>query len=130
VSALLDTHIFFDLARGAEGAWVAELEDAPLLVSPMTAAELGCLVRIGRLRFDEPVDRWYSRALAAMGAELAPMSAGLLARSQAFPWSHRDPADRVLVQVTRETPGAVLYTRDREILALAAVESLAVRDCR
>lgn len=118
------------IAHGIDASWSAELEEVPLFVSPMSAAELGCLVRIGRLRFDRPVDAWFDAALTALGASLAPLSAGLLARSQSFPWSHRDPADRVLVQTVRETPGGVLYTRDREILALSREEPLPVRDCR
>jgi PIN domain nuclease of toxin-antitoxin system len=130
VRALLDTHILVDLASGSEATWVAELEEHRLVVSPMSAAELGCLVRLGRIRFDQPVDRWFERAVAALDAEVCALGAGLLARSQAFPWTHRDPADRVLVQTLRETTDAVLYTRDREILTFAEVEGLAVRDCR
>jgi PIN domain nuclease of toxin-antitoxin system len=128
--AILDTHIFVPLVQGVDAAWAAELEGAVLVVSPIVAAELGCLVRLGRVRFSEPVDRWFERAVSELDAELGPLSAGLLARSQAFSWAHRDPADRVLVQTARETPGAVLYTKDRQILDLASAEGLPVRDCR
>lgn len=76
------------------------------------------------------MDRWFDRAVTELGAELAPMSAALLARSQTFPWDRRDPADRILVQTLREMPGAVLFTKDRAILELAATEGLPVRDCR
>jgi len=110
--------------------WEVELASGEAVVCPATAAELGCLVRIGRLRLDAPPDVWFERALSRASLTLSPMSAGMLARAQVFEWVHRDPFDRTIVQTLREDQTLKLYTRDAAILDYCAVHRLAVRDCR
>lgn len=127
---LIDTHIFVDLMLGHPLRFADEYGDARLGVSAVTAAELGCLQRLGRLRFDLPADRWFEAATAAGGVTVLPVPAGYLARAMLDPWAHRDPADRILVQHLRERPDLELHTRDATIVAYGREQGLRVRDCR
>lgn len=127
---LLDTHIFVDLMLGRPLPFVAEYLSGKTSVSAVTAAELGCLQRLDRLRLDLPADRWLDVATAAAGIVVIPATAGHLARAMLDSWSHRDPADRILVQHLRERHDLELHTRDARILEYAGECKLAVRDCR
>lgn len=127
---LIDTHIFLDLMLGKPLPFVREYRPGAVGVSAVTAAELGCLQRLGRLRLDAPADRWFDEATSASGVAVLPVNAGHLARAMLDPWAHRDPADRILVHHLRERPGLELHTRDAQILEYGKQGGLAVRDCR
>src|SRR3954466_5527864 len=121
---LLDTHaviwLFEDmaLAPNAMSAIEATYRDGtPLLVSPITAWEIGLLVSRNRLGLSAAPHRWFARVLATAGMQLAEMSPDILMASSYLPGTPpRDPADRVLLATARDL-GATLVTRDRAILA-------------
>ncbi len=127
---LIDTHIFVDLMLGLALRFSEEYASARLGVSAVTAAELGCLQRLGRLRFDLPADRWFEAATIAGAVAVLPVPAGQLARAMLDPWAHRDPGDRILVQHLRERADLELHTRDGTIVDYAREQGLRVRDCR
>ncbi len=89
-----------------------------MLVSPMTAWEIGMLVARGRLALSEDPQRWFE-ALLETGVELSVMSPAILVASSFLPQSPlRDPVDRIIVATAR-AQGFRIMTRDRPILDYA-----------
>jgi PIN domain nuclease of toxin-antitoxin system len=95
-------------------AWVAGV---PLLVSPISAWEIGVLVARNRLALSVSPTTWIDRILATPGVALADMSPNvLIASSYLPPGCPNDPADRILAATVR-AQGLTLITRDRRLLA-------------
>ena len=119
---LLDTHAALwltepgALAREAE----AELEAAygegvGVLVSPISAWEVGLLAARGRIALPMAPAAWFDR-LVDSGVRWAPLEPQVLIASSFLPGGlHGDPADRVLVATARAY-GYRLMTRDRALL--------------
>jgi PIN domain nuclease of toxin-antitoxin system len=120
---LLDTHTAIWLTENQPIASTAvEAIDAVyqsggmLLVSPITAWEVGLLVSRNRLSLVAKPERWFQRVLAIPGVRLADLSPDILIASSFLPGEPpRDPADRILLATAREF-GARLVTRDRLLL--------------
>jgi PIN domain nuclease of toxin-antitoxin system len=120
---LLDTHaviwLFEDksLAPKAVSAIEAAYRDnSPLLVSPISAWEIGQLVSRNRISLSATPHRWLARVLATPGIRLAEMSPDILIAASFLPGKPpRDPADRILLATARDL-GATLMTRDRALL--------------
>ena len=123
---LLDTCALLWLANGdpiSRGALdalaTAEQEPGGLVVSPISAWEVGLLVSKARILL--PLDPlvWFEQALGA-GISLAEMTPGILVGSSFLPGSWlKDPADRI-VAATARTLGYRIMTRDRPLLEFAA----------
>jgi PIN domain nuclease of toxin-antitoxin system len=121
---LLDTHaviwLFEDMPLAPKAMSIIEAayrDGIPLLVSPITAWEIGQLVSRNRISLSAPPHRWFARVLETPGMQLAEMSADILIASSFLPGNPpSDPADRILLATARDL-GATLVTRDREILA-------------
>ena len=98
----------------------AELEAADrgeveLVVSPISAWEIGNLVSKGRLILGMEPKPWFQRVLNS-GMSLADMPPDVLIASAFLPGSDlRDPADRILAATAREY-GFRLMTRDGPLL--------------
>ena len=122
---LLDTHAVLWLDSGTPMApeAVAAIEAARLeggvLVSPISAWEIGLLVRKGRIALDIDPVAWFRRFLAVPGVRLTPLSVEAAAGSSMLPEPfHGDPADR-LIAATALSLGIPLVTRDRAIREFA-----------
>lgn len=121
---LLDTHaviwLFEDMPLAPKALSAIEgahRDGLPLLVSPITASEIGQLVSRNRISLSATPHRWFARVLATPGMQLAEMSPDVLIAASFLPGTPpRDPADRILLATTRDL-GATLVTRDRAILA-------------
>ena len=122
---LLDTCALIWLANNdpmapeAEAALATAGEgEGGILVSPITAWEVGQLVARGRLSLTRAPNDWYRTALEA-GLTLAPMSPDVLIASSFLPGgSLRDPADRIIAATARAFRYR-LMTRDRLLLDFA-----------
>jgi PIN domain nuclease of toxin-antitoxin system len=120
---LLDTHTAIwitrneQLAPRATEAMNAAYQAAELvLVSPITAWEVGLLVERNRLNLLMTPQRWFSRLLDVPGMHLTELSPEILIASSFLPGTPpRDPADRILLATARHL-GATLITRDRLLL--------------
>jgi PIN domain nuclease of toxin-antitoxin system len=120
---LLDTHTAIwitrneQLAPRATEAMNAAYQAAELvLVSPITAWEVGLLVERNRLNLLMTPERWFSRLLDVPGMRLTELSPEILIASSFLPGTPpRDPADRILLATARHL-GATLITRDRLLL--------------
>ena len=98
-----------------------------VLVSPITAWEIGLLVSKGRLVLSLPPLTWFDQLLE-LGVDLAPLTPDILIASSQLPGPPlRDPADRI-VAATARAMRYRLITRDRPLLDFAAsgqVEAIA-----
>jgi PIN domain nuclease of toxin-antitoxin system len=133
---LLDTHaaiwLFEDLplAQSATDAITAAYHDnTALLVSPITAWEVGQLVSRNRIDLMATPERWFRGILATPGMQLAQLSPDILIASSFLPGKPpRDPADRIMLATARDL-GATLITRDRVLLAYGAEGNVSVVAC-
>jgi PIN domain nuclease of toxin-antitoxin system len=91
-----------------------------ILISPVSAWEIGTLARKGRgvgLSFVTDPRDWFRRLLAQPATRLAEFTIEIALASQELPGDlHDDPADRLLIATAR-TLRVPLMTRDRKILA-------------
>ena len=124
-SVLLDTHAVLWLDSGVpmRGAALDAIEAAAIgsgvLVSAVSAWEIGLLVRKRRLVLDTDPSAWLDRLLALPGIRLAPLQGAAAIRSSSLPEPfHGDPADRLLVATARDL-AVPLVTRDQRILSYA-----------
>ena len=133
---LLDTHaaiwLFEDkpLAQAARDAInTAYQDDMALLVSPITAWEIGLLISRSRVDLTATPERWFRGLLATPGIQLAALSPNILIASSFLPGSPpRDPADRILLATARDL-GATLITRDRALLNYGDAGNVSVIGC-
>src|SRR3954447_1712758 len=118
------------LARMAQDAMnAARQTSTDVLVSPITALEVGQLVSRNRLNLGATPQRWFERLLAIPGMRLADLSPDILIASSFLPGTPpRDPMDRILIATAREL-AATLVTRDRAIIAYGEQGHVRVVGC-
>ena len=132
----LDTHAIIRIAEGepieraARAAVEAARAKGGVLVSPVSAWEIGLLVSKGRILTLAPTPaEWLARFLAMPGVREVPLTPRAALASAVLPEPfHGDSADRLLVATARAR-AVPLLTRDRHILDYAA-ESGAVKTLR
>ena len=132
---LLDTHAAIwagsnTLRPEAEVAINAAAARGELLISPISAWELGTLVKKGRIRLHVPVEQYVRSLFGRPGVVIAQLSPLIAVASTTLPGAfHADPADRLLVATAAEY-GAVFVTRDKQIQDYAqATKHLQCLDC-
>ena len=132
---LLDTHAILWLDNGdplsasAHESIRRASSTGGVLVSAVSAWEIGLLVSKNRLALDlEPV-AWFRRFLRVAGIRLTPFTVEVAAGCCFLPEPfHGDPADRMLVATARECD-VPLVTRDRRILDYGATGVLRTIAC-
>ncbi len=120
---LLDTHAAIWItknepiaARAVEAMNASHQARGVVLVSAISAWEVGLLVSRNRLRLLMTPQRWFAHLLSLPGMQLADLSPDILMSSSFLPGNPpRDPADRIIIATARDH-GAALITRDRLIL--------------
>ena len=87
--------------------------------------ELATKARLGKLRFDRPLEVWVKQALSRPRVGLVELSAkiAVIAGELDGDEFHGDPADRLIV-ATAIQHGAELVSKDRRIRAFAGVRSV------
>ena len=125
-AVLLDTCTVLWLANGdplhkaALDAIRAAQADEAILVSPITAWEIGTKVAKGGLALNDEPEAWFERFLALPGIRLAELSPWVLTASTRLPGAPpRDPADRIIL-ATAMALDVPVVTRDGRILPYAA----------
>lgn len=117
------------MTQAARSAIDVAATGAGVLVSTVTAWEIGLLVSKGKVTLDLPPWAWFQRFIALPGLRLANLSAQAALLSSFLPEPfHGDPADRMLVAIARELQ-AILVTRDRKILAYAEAGHVRALSC-
>lgn len=128
---LLDTHVWVwwvsDPDRLSPEA-LREIEEARkgqgVLISSISAWEVGLLVARGRLKLTIPADDWVRRCERIRGIRFVPVNNRIALRSVLLPGPfHPDPADRIIVATALETSSR-LVTKDRRILEYPHVPTL------
>jgi PIN domain nuclease of toxin-antitoxin system len=117
---LLDTHAAVSAAEGKlrpEAARLVEgaAERGELLLSPISAWEIGMLARKRRLVLSTTVEAYVRVLFSLPGVVIAVLSPSIAAAAAMLPeTAGTDPADRILV-ATASSYGARFITRDRRI---------------
>ena len=131
---LLDTCAALWLAGGhlateAEALVVDAWSDhIQVLVSPITAWEVGILVAKDRLTLTVPVSTWFDKLLE-LGVTLAELSPAVLIASTELRASElTDPSDRIIAATARAF-NYRLMTRDRPLLAYASRGQVSAIPC-
>jgi PIN domain nuclease of toxin-antitoxin system len=102
--------------------------DGGIMVSPITAWEIGRLVSLERVILTLDPQTWFS-AFLKCGVRLADMSPAVLLASASLPGPFlKDPADRILAATARAF-GYRLMTRDGPLLDYAAKGHIAALPC-
>ncbi len=123
---LLDTHVLVWLVLGErmlrtqarEAIHEASRQDR-ILVSAITAWEIGVLASKKRIDLHRDAMEWVRGVLSFAGVSLVPLEPEIAVASTCLPWEmHADPADRILVATARHL-GATLVTADRALLEFA-----------
>ncbi len=106
----------------------ADLAGTAVMVSPITAWEIGLLVSKARIFLSQDPLAWFDTLLGT-GVSLAPMGPNILVASSFLPGSGlRDPADRILAATARAL-NYRLMTRDNRLLDYAAAGHLSAIEC-
>jgi len=101
----------------------------PIHVSPITAWEIGTLVRKAKIRLSVTPDVWFETLLAKPGIVLASMPPKILLASSFLPGNPpKDPADRIVAATAREL-GLRVVTRDGELIPYGEAGHIAVLRC-
>lgn len=129
---LLDTHAWVWTAADVEGrlgpktrASVAKAAAAGLVcVSTASAFEIAALATAGRLRLNQPAERWIRESVDRGGLRVLEIDLGIATDAGAIPASALpDPIDRLLVATARAYAVA-LITRDQRLIDYAGQTGL------
>lgn len=118
---LLDTHALIwwwlqDPALSAAARYVIEDDDALVMVSAVSAFEIGQKVRADKLPALQPIIVDFVGALAADGFGVLSLEPTHALQAGLMPGDHRDPFDR-LIAAQGLGQNLTIVTRDREIAA-------------
>ncbi len=87
-----------------------------LLISPMSCAEIACLVERKKIKLDRHWKIWFRHFIGLNGWQTIPIDLPIIEEAYSLPESfHRDPVDRILVATSRLFQ-APLITADKKIL--------------
>ena len=102
---------------------VTEMEREGGVASTISIWEIGLKVKRGKLELGIGVGELTRRLERTAVVELVPVDATIWIRSLELSWSHRDPADRVIV-ATAQAAGVPLLTKDDVIRSYAGIETV------
>lgn len=117
------------IAAGAQEALARALDSGDLLVSPISAWEIGLLVARQRIALPLEPAVWFQTFADQPGVRLAQMPPPVLISSSFLPGTPpSDPADRIIAATAR-SHGYRLMTRDAKLLAYAEAGNLDALAC-
>ncbi len=125
---LLDTcSLIWAIAEPDELSKAAKLalqdKSSEILVSPMSCAEIACLVDRKKITLNQHWKIWFRKYVEQNQWELIPVDLPIIEEAYCLPGEfHKDPVDRILVSTSR-LHQAVLLTADRKILDYPHVDS-------
>jgi PIN domain nuclease of toxin-antitoxin system len=126
---VLDTHALLwwalDPSQLSEPARevIAAMEQQGGFASSISIWEIAVKVKRGKLELPITVMDFASRVERGGVVELLPVDTTTWLQSVALPWTHSDPADRVIV-TTALRRGMRVLTKDAAIHAFTAVEAI------
>jgi PIN domain nuclease of toxin-antitoxin system len=103
---------------------ILRAKDTEIFISPISCAEIACLVDRGRIRLKRHWKTWFNDNLEGNGWQVAGIDLPIIQEAYSLPGEfHRDPADRILVATARRLQLALL-TADRKLLDYPHVETV------
>ena len=129
---VLDTHVLLwwmtgdgKLSQKAKRAIAKhQAQDRSILISSISAWEIGMLVNRGRLTLNMDVESWLIEVEKVPAVEFVPIDNLVGVKSTCLPGEfHKDPADRMIVALARHT-SFPLITADEKILAYKHVKTI------
>jgi len=124
VAVLIDTHVWIWAAANTPGRLGPKTRRllargtaaASLYVSAASAFEITALHTAGRLKFNQPAERWIRESIERGRLRVLDVSTGIATDAGVIPAdSLADPIDRLLVATARDRD-VPLLTRDQAIL--------------
>ena len=98
--------------------------EAEVFVSVITCAEIACAVERGRIEIDRHWKSWFRTYTELNGWQIVPIDLGVMEEAYSLPeYSHRDPADRIIVATARKLRLQIV-TADRRMLDYPHVETV------
>jgi PIN domain nuclease of toxin-antitoxin system len=107
-----------DINRSARREIRAATVGDGLLVSPISAWEIGLLASKRAITFLADPHDWFQSFLMNQGVRVTPLTPEIAINSSFLPKLHADPADRLLIATARAV-GVPIVTRDRHIMRYA-----------
>lgn len=133
---VLDTHVliwtFQDdsrLGNIARTIIATSAVTSAVMVPVISAWEIALLHRDGKVAFAGGPSRWFHAAVATPGFDVVALMPDVAIDSVMMAWTHRDPADRLIVAAARQLDCALL-TADATILRYAAAGHVKAIDAR
>lgn len=133
---LVDTHVLVWFMQGdsklgitARQIITEEADRSEVVVPAIVMWEVGLMASRGSVDLGDDPRAWLKKVFRAPGFALAPLEIEIAVETASSPWSHKDPADRMIVATARHW-GAPLLTADRHILDYAAAGHLQAIDAR
>lgn len=129
---VLDTHVLLwwmsgdgKLSTKAKRAITKHQDiDRSILVSSISAWEIGMLVNRGRLTLNMDVDSWLAEVDKIPAVAFVPVDNSVSVKSTCLLGEfHKDPADRIIVALARHS-SYPLITADEKILTYKHVKTL------
>ena len=98
--------------------------EAEVFVSVITCAEIACAVERGRIEIDRHWKSWFRNYTELNGWQIVLIDLGVMEEAYSLPeYSHRDPADRIIVATARKFQLQIV-TADRRMLDYPHVETI------
>ena len=98
--------------------------DRSILISSISAWEIGMLVSRERLTLNMDVDSWLAEVDKIPAVEFVPVDNSVAVKSTCLPGEfHKDPADRMIVALARQL-SFPLITADEKILSYKHVKTI------
>ena len=112
------------LSKAATAAILTAEQTDGLRVSAISVWEIAVKTELGKLHLPMEIDEWFRAAISYPNLTVEPVSAADAIASTRLPGEfHQDPADRIIIAVTRRH-GVALVTSDRQIRAYAHVATI------
>ena len=103
---------------------VLSTEDTVVHVSPISCAEVACGVQRGRVELDRHWKLWFRHFVDLNGWRSVSIDLRIVEESYSLPeYSHRDPADRIIIATARLLQCPVV-TADRRMMHYPHVDVL------
>ena len=112
------------LSKQAEKTIDAAIKQGEVLISSISVWEICLLIKKGRLDFFIDPNTWLAKIESMPSVKFVPVDNAVAVQSVNLPdFSHKDPADRIIIATAREY-GATLITSDKRILNYKHVRTL------
>jgi PIN domain nuclease of toxin-antitoxin system len=101
-----------------------ENKESEIFVSPISCAEIACLVDRKKIKLDRHWKLWFRHYIGINGWEILPIDLPIVEEAYSLPPPfHADPVDRILVATSRLFQ-CKLISGDKKIAAYPHVESI------